>query len=93
MSTKKQGILSAVQKQNICKKKEANLLIKNIDLAIKHSIDKSTISNILKEKEYNALNSGQDIDGESASVPPSKEIEKDWLVLQQLLQSYDSENI
>ena len=51
MSTKKRVILSAAQKRDICKEKEANPLIKNIDLANKHSVGKSTILDILKEKE------------------------------------------
>ncbi|CAG8606980.1 16660_t:CDS:2, partial [Cetraspora pellucida] len=51
MSTKKRVILSAAQKNDICQAKEMNPNIKNIDLANKYQVGKSTITDILKEKE------------------------------------------
>ncbi|CAG8692617.1 9623_t:CDS:2, partial [Cetraspora pellucida] len=51
MSTKKRVVLTAAQKHEICKAKEKNLNIKNIDLANQYSVGKSTITDILKEKE------------------------------------------
>ncbi|CAG8610372.1 1949_t:CDS:2, partial [Scutellospora calospora] len=49
MLTKKQVILSVAQKHEICKKKEINLIIKNINLTNNYNVN-------------NMLNSGQDID-------------------------------
>src|SRR5260363_297408 len=51
MSAKKWVVLTAAQKQEICKAKEQNQNIKNIDLANQYSVGKSTITDILKEKE------------------------------------------
>ncbi|CAG8742344.1 16826_t:CDS:1, partial [Racocetra persica] len=48
---KKQIILSASQKYNICKEKATNPNIKNIDLANKYNIRKSTITDILKKSK------------------------------------------
>ncbi|CAG8794362.1 5244_t:CDS:1, partial [Racocetra persica] len=45
-------ILSAAQKYDICKEKEMNQNIKNVDLANKYNVRKSTITDILKEKEH-----------------------------------------
>ncbi|RIB30890.1 DDE superfamily endonuclease-domain-containing protein [Gigaspora rosea] len=65
MSTKKRAILSAAQKHDICKAKEMNPNIKNVDLANKYSVGKSTITDILKEKEcWLAITTEkEDIDG------------------------------
>ncbi|CAG8758067.1 22385_t:CDS:2 [Cetraspora pellucida] len=76
MTTLFSVILSAAQKHDICQAKKINSNIKNIDLASKYQVEKSTITDILKEKELqlkrkkalelwidNAFNSSQDIDG------------------------------
>ncbi|CAG8850518.1 23788_t:CDS:2, partial [Racocetra persica] len=51
ISTKKWVILSATQKHDICQAKEMNPNIKNIDLANKYQVGKSTITDILNEKK------------------------------------------
>ena len=51
MSTKKRVILFAAQKYDICQTKEMNPSIKNVDLANNYQVGKSTITDILKEKE------------------------------------------
>ncbi|CAG8562403.1 18005_t:CDS:2, partial [Racocetra persica] len=61
MSTKKRVVLTAAQKHEICKAKEKNPNIKNIDLANQYSVGKLTITDILKEKErcaYDDLQNG-----------------------------------
>ncbi|CAG8584590.1 12347_t:CDS:2, partial [Cetraspora pellucida] len=109
MLTKKQVILSAVQKHEICKEKKMNPIVKNIDLANKYS---PKLEEALGLWVDNALNSSQDIDGHILKKKAKflrniflliiftnlmcaflKEIEKNQLVLQQLLQPYDSEDI
>ncbi|CAG8634933.1 12733_t:CDS:2, partial [Cetraspora pellucida] len=44
-------ILSAAQKHKICQVKEINPNIKNVDLATNYQVGKSTIMDILKEKD------------------------------------------
>ncbi|CAB4442651.1 unnamed protein product [Rhizophagus irregularis] len=52
MSTKKKKVnLSAGQKHEICEIKERDLRIQNVELAQKYNVEKSTITNILKESE------------------------------------------
>jgi len=51
MSTKKRTILSAAQKREICETKENELSLSNVELAQKYNIRKSTVTDILNEKE------------------------------------------
>ena len=51
MSTKKRTILSAAQKCEICETKENELSLSNVELAQKYNIRKSTVTDILNEKE------------------------------------------
>src|SRR5436190_1783630 len=49
--SRKRVILSAAQKHEICETKENNPNISNVSLAQEYRIGKSTITDILKEKE------------------------------------------
>src|SRR5215216_101909 len=164
--SRKRVILSAAQKRELCETKEKNPNLSNVNLAQQYRVGKSTITDILKEKERwlaitesqgnvkkfrgskwpqlenalslwvdNALNTKQDIDGnvlkakasyfanqlsiedfhhsdgwltgfkkrhglrqfkkqgEAASAPSAESIENDRLALQQLLASYNPEDI
>jgi len=51
MSTKKRTILSAAQKREICETKENEPSLSNVELAQKYNIRKSTVTDILNEKE------------------------------------------
>ena len=51
MSTKKRTILSAAQKCEICETKENEPSLSNVELAQKYNIRKSTVTDILNEKE------------------------------------------
>ncbi|CAG8556737.1 1524_t:CDS:2, partial [Racocetra persica] len=63
--------LMATQKQNLCRKKQKNPLISNVELAKQYGIGKSTVTDILNEKDQNAFSLwvnnaliiNQDIDG------------------------------
>ncbi|GES88099.1 tigger transposable element-derived protein 6-like [Rhizophagus clarus] len=75
MSTRKRTILSAAQKCEICETKERKPNLSNTSIAQRYNIGKSTVTDILNEKERwlaisrdkesvdNALNTKQDIDG------------------------------
>jgi predicted DNA-binding protein YlxM (UPF0122 family) len=164
--SRKRVSLSAAQKRELCETKEKNPDLSNVELAVQYNVGKSTITDILKEKERwlaisesqgsvkkfrgpkwpqlenalslwvdNALNTKQDIDGnvlktkasyfanqfsieefhhsdgwltgfkkrhglrqfkkqgEAASAPSAESIENDRLALQQLLASYNPEDI
>src|SRR5438045_7807675 len=61
MSTRKRTILSAAQKCEICKTKEREPNLSNTSLAQRYSIEKSTVTDILKEKErWLAISEGQE---------------------------------
>ncbi|CAB4425968.1 unnamed protein product [Rhizophagus irregularis] len=51
MSAKKRTILTAEQKRELCETKEQEPKISNVDLAQKYNIGKSTVTDILNEKE------------------------------------------
>ena len=51
MLKRKRVNLSASQKQEICEIKEKNSNINNVELAGQYNVGKSTITDILKEKE------------------------------------------
>jgi len=51
MSTKKRTILIAAQKREICETKEKEPNLSNVALAQKYNIGKSTVTDILNEKE------------------------------------------
>ncbi len=51
MLTRKRVILSAAQKRELCEKKERNSSLSNVELAQQYKVGKSTITDILKEKE------------------------------------------
>ncbi|GES93226.1 tigger transposable element-derived protein 6-like [Rhizophagus clarus] len=51
MLTRKRVILSAMQKRKICEKKKKNPSFSNVELAQEYKVEKSTVTNILKEKE------------------------------------------
>jgi hypothetical protein len=51
MSTRKRTILSAAQKREICETKKREPNLSNTSLAQKYGIGKSTVTDILKEKE------------------------------------------
>ncbi len=52
MTTRKRVSLSAAQKWKLCKKKEKNLNLFNIEFALQYYVRKSTITDILKEKRH-----------------------------------------
>ncbi|CAG8775011.1 818_t:CDS:1, partial [Cetraspora pellucida] len=43
--------LTAAQKQDLCRKKQKNPLISNVELAKQYGIGKSTVTDILNEKD------------------------------------------
>ena len=51
MSTRKRNILTAAQKRELCETKEKEPNLSNVDLAQKYNIGKSTVTDILKDKE------------------------------------------
>ncbi|CAG8719309.1 1665_t:CDS:1, partial [Funneliformis mosseae] len=51
MSKRKRVNLSALQKREICEIKEKNPNINNVELSGQYNVGKSTITDILKEKE------------------------------------------
>ncbi|GES90259.1 jerky protein homolog-like [Rhizophagus clarus] len=51
MSTRKRTILSAAQKREICKTKEREPNLSNTSIAQRYNIGKSTVTDILNEKE------------------------------------------
>ena len=51
MSTKKRTILSAAQKWEICEAKEREPRLSNVNLALWYNIGKSTVTDILSDKE------------------------------------------
>ena len=51
MSTKKRTILTAAQKRELCETKEKEPNLSNTDLAQKYGIGKSTVTDILNNKE------------------------------------------
>ncbi|CAG8503726.1 1214_t:CDS:2 [Funneliformis mosseae] len=152
MSTKRKRVnITAAQKRELCEKKEKDPNISNTKLAQQYDIGKSTVTDILNEKERwlavfegqgsvkkfcdpkwpqlkdalglwvdNAFNTKQDINGnilkmkmkanyfarqlsiedfnsseqgEAGSVPSAESIERDRLILQQLLASYNPDDI
>ena len=59
MSTRKRTILSAAQKREICETKKREPNLSNISLAQNYGIEKSTVTNILKEKGWLAISKDQ----------------------------------
>ena len=51
MSTRKRTILSAAQKREICEAKEREPSLSNVNLALRYNIGKSTVTDILSDKE------------------------------------------
>ena len=51
MSTRKRTILSAAQKWEICEAKEREPSLSNVNLALRYNIGKSTVTDILSDKE------------------------------------------
>jgi len=49
--SRKRVILSAAQKRELCETKEKNPNLSNVNLAQQYRVGKSTITDILKEKE------------------------------------------
>ncbi len=61
MSTKKRVILTAAQKRELCEIKEKNSTISNVELAQQYRIGKSTVTDILREKErWLSISEGQE---------------------------------
>ncbi len=52
MTIRKRVSLSAVQKQKLCEKKEKNLNLPNVEFVLQYHVEKSTITDILKEKRH-----------------------------------------
>ena len=50
-TTRKRNILTAAQKRELCETKEREPNLSNVELAQKYNIGKSTITDILKDKE------------------------------------------
>jgi hypothetical protein len=48
---RKRVSLSAAQKRELCETKEKNPDFSNVELAVQYNVGKSTITDILKEKE------------------------------------------
>ena len=51
MSTRKRTILTAAQKREICETKEREPCLSNVSIAQRYNIGKSTVTDILNEKE------------------------------------------
>ena len=51
MATKKKTILTAAQKRELCEIKEKEPNLSNVNLAQKYNIGKSTVTDILNNKE------------------------------------------
>jgi len=61
MSTKKRVILTAAQKRELCEIKEKNSTISNVEFAQQYRIGKSTVTDILREKErWLSISEGQE---------------------------------
>jgi hypothetical protein len=61
MTTRKRTILSAAQKREICETKEREPSLPNVSLAQRYGIGKSTVTDILNEKErWLAISGGQE---------------------------------
>src|SRR3954452_17449583 len=61
MTTRKRTILSAAQKREICETKEREPSLHNVSLAQRYGIGKSTVTDILNEKErWLAISGGQE---------------------------------
>jgi hypothetical protein len=61
MSTRKRVILSAAQKRELCETKVKNQNTSNVELALRYHIGKSTVTDILKEKErWLTISEGQE---------------------------------
>jgi len=52
MTTRKRVSLSAAQKRELCEKKEKNLNLPNVEFVLQYHVEKSTITDILKEKRH-----------------------------------------